>query len=131
MKVNYRPAHIPTLRAAGPFQQPADSSPQETYASASGKGDSKLPLIGMGLATGAIGVGVPGALAIGALKSLVTGHALLFTGLTVAAVGVGVLTVPMSFMGAAMSTDAGSTAGLNAYFVGAGLSLGAAALSIF
>lgn len=131
MKVISRTAQTPTLRASTPPPQTAESSPEETFVSSPDKKDSKLPMIGMGLATGAIGIGVPGALAIGAVKAFVGSHVLLGAGLSVAAAGVGALTVPITLMAAAMSTDGGDTTGFHSYLLGAGLSLGAAALAIF
>lgn len=91
--------------------------------------------VAMGLATGAIGVGAPAAAIMGGIKIATNAS----TGLGIAggvALGVagaliGTATVPMSLMGAAMSTDSGDTSGANAYLWGAGLTTVGAGAAIF
>lgn len=95
-----------------------------------GSDSDKMGFIGLGLATGAIGVGVPTALGMGAAKSFMSGNPLLGTGLAVATLVTSPL-IPFSFMPAAMSTDSGEGAGLKAYFAGAGLAAVGAGLAIF
>jgi len=78
-----------------------------------------------------VGVGAPAALGMGAVKSFLSGNHLAGLGLGLGALAVGGTVGTMALMGAAMSTDAGDTTGMNAYMAGAGISTLAAGVAIF
>lgn len=98
-------------------------------------GSSKTAFRAMGFATGALGVGLPLAGVMGGIKIAMNSSSTLGTvGGVALSVTSGLLatgTIPMSLMGAAMSTDSGETSGANAYLLGAGLSTVGAGAAIF
>ena len=109
----------------------SDSGPSESFTF----GSQTAGMIGMGMATGAIGVGAPAAAVMGGIKiACNAGSALGVAGgvaLSLAGAAIGTATVPMSLMGAAMSTDSGDTTGANAYFLTALGTTAAAGAAIF
>lgn len=94
-------------------------------------GDSALALGTFGAVTGAVGIAGPAALGMGAVKAFMTGHPLAGVGLGAACIVAGATVAPISLMGAAMSTDAGSSAGINGYMAGAAAGTLAAGFAIF
>ena len=107
---------------------PSVGSPDQFQAS--GVRES-LPNFFAGGVVGAVGVGVPGALAMGAVKALATGHLAGGLGLAVAAGGLGAFITPLSAAVAVMGTDNGNPSAFYGYVAGAGLSLAGAAAVIF
>lgn len=123
--------------ASGASNTPSPSdSPQETFekSSAPESFSKNAQLFAMGGVVGAVANGVPGALAMGAVHGLLQGGT---TGLMdclgfgALAAGVGVVSVPVGLMVAAMSADAGNKSGANGYLAGTALALGGAALLVF
>ena len=108
-------------------RQPPFSPPDQFVSSSDGKG----ALAAMGFATGAIGIGAPAALGLGAAKAFVSGHPLAGAALAVGSLATGGVFVPVSLMGAAMSTASGSSAGYYGYLAGAVAGVAGAALTIF
>jgi hypothetical protein len=106
-----------------------DSSPKESFSFSSAS--DKAGFIGLGLASGAVGIGAPAALAMGSAKSFMNGSPLLGTGLAVASIATGATVGMVALMGAAMSSDAGGTAGFNSYLAGGAITTAAAGFAIF
>lgn len=94
-------------------------------------GDGALAMGAFGALTGAVGIGGPAALGMGSVKAFISGRPLLGVALGAASLATGATLAPISLMGAAMSTDAGGTAGLNGYFAGALGTTVAAGIAIF
>ena len=106
------------------------SEPKESFFSGSSIGEAALG-IGLLSGMGAVGVGAPVALGLGAVKSFMNGNYLLGIGLSAAAAGTGA-TVGITSLGlAAMTTDSGSNSGLMVYGAGAALATAGAAAAIF
>jgi hypothetical protein len=114
---------------AAASQGTQDSSPQESFAFSSDSGRNAF--IGLGLASGVVGIGAPAALAMGSAKSFMSGSPLLGTGLAVASLATAGTVGMMALMGAAMSTDSGDSAGYNAYLAGGAITTAVAGLAIF
>lgn len=131
--MHIKPSHIKPqygiARRSAPVNQ---AGPETDSVTLEGdKGDGDFALGAMGALFGGVGVGVPASMVMGGIKLAMGSHLGLGIGLGVAGAAVGALSVPISFMPAAMSTDNGASAGINGYFVGAGLTTAAAGLAIF
>lgn len=87
--------------------------------------------LGAGAAVGAIGIGAPAALGMGAVKAVLSGNYVVGAGLGLAAAGTASVTVVPSLAVAAMSSDGGDRNGIRGFFAGAALSSAAAAMAIF
>ena len=124
-------AATPALKStsfAKPQAEAAPATPEDSFTFGD---DSKGAFIALGAGTGALGIGGTAALAMGSAKSFMSGHPLIGTGLAVGTLAFGATVGMMTFMGAAMSTDSGESAGLNAYLAGGALTTAGAALAIF
>jgi hypothetical protein len=114
-----RPLQTSPLKAQAP--QAATAEAQSGPSDSVTFGSSNSAMIGMGMATGAIGVGAPVAGLMGGIKIACTANSALGVAggvaLGLASAAIGTATVPMSLMGAAMSTDSGNESGANAYFL--------------
>ena len=96
--------------------------------------DSKetLGMIGLGTASGVIGIGAPAALGLGAIKAFASGNTLAGVGLAAGAVVAGGTVGAVALMGAAMSTGSGETnIGFNSYLAAGAVTTLAAGVAIF
>jgi hypothetical protein len=134
MRINQYPTFkSPTLKASpGPSPEKSNPEPQDTMNGAAfSLSKADLANFGAGVAVGAIGIGSPAALGMGAVKAFATGNYLWGAGLGLAAAGTASVTVVPSLAVAAMSSDGGDRNGIRGFFTGAALSTAAAAVAIF
>lgn len=117
--------------AAKPESAESKATPTSDSVSFGSGGDGPLVMGAFGALTGAVGIGGPAALGMGSVKAFMSGHPLLGVGLGAACLATGATIAPISLMGAAMSTDAGGSAGINGYFAGAVGGTVAAGFAIF
>lgn len=115
------------------FTQPkqAASSQEQLPSESVTLSSGDLGMAGMGAAAGTIGIGAPAALAMGSVKSFMSGRPLLGTGLAVAGLAAGATLGTAALMGAAMSSDSGSSVGFSSYLAAGAATTVAAGFAIF
>lgn len=105
-----------------------DRTPGDSFTFSSGE---KTGVVGLGLASGGLGVGLPASLAMGSAKAFFSGAPLAGVGLAAASLATGATLGTACLLAATMSTDGGDTTGFNAYMAGAALTTAAAGFAIF
>ena len=124
--------NLPAAKAPAPSRPSSSDTPPAPTESVTfgGVGETVLG-VGLLAGMGAVGIGGPAALTLGAAKSLLSGNILLGIGLGAAAAAT-IPTVGLTSLGlAAMTTDSGSNAGLAVFGGGAALATAGAAWAMF
>lgn len=124
MKIQNRP-NLPPLR-----KLPAPPSPQQSQPDSCSIQEAGLFV--MGTAVGAVSVGAPATILMGAAKAALSGHPVLGAAAMVAGAAILASTGPLGHgLTSLMSQDLGNKAGSHGYVAGSVISTGAAAWALF